>query len=365
MDVFERVRDVNAGTSLTEDRIIAARLRLLHGIDDSRSAERKRLAKRPMFVIASAVAGVAAVTAGVVVVSQLTAPAPRVEAIPAPTADPREPGQTIPKPEPTSGTTITEPFPGTTPQAGQYLHVANTTERLLYRDGRIFSWPAHGDFPPISGLLIRERSQTFMPADRSDDWYFEYGPSAERVQFFPEDQGPAGELAWDNQYPVNSEVTGYWNTGGQAGDSDPQTGSTAGYAAYPRDPQALLDYLRTQVAAYSPAPEAVEDGLVENFIWTLQSNIAPADVRAAFLGAFELSGLAQIDVTNDGKTRYQVHRSLFDARTESIVVDPTTGWVTEYTMRYDRTDGAEGDMVPANVPDVRTTFTVSIVNSVP
>ncbi|WP_407360389.1 hypothetical protein [Microbacterium sp. LBN7] len=365
MDVFERVRDVNAGTGLTEDRIIGARIRLLQGIDDSRSAERKRLLKRPMFLIAGAVAGAAAVTAGVVVVSQLTAPSPHVEAIPAPTAGPREPGQTVPKPEPTSGTTITEPYPGTTPQAGQYLHVGITSERLLYRDGRVFVWPAHGDFPPISGLLVREYSQTYVPADRSGDWYFEWGPSSERVQFFPEDQGPAGELAWDNQVPVNPEVIGSWNTGGQPGDGDVQTGSTAWYAPYPRDPQALLDYLRAQAATYAESPEAVDDALIENLIFTIQSNIAPADVRAAFIGALELSGLAQKETTADGKTRYQVHRALFDARTETLTIDPATGWATEYTLRYDRTDGAAGDMVPANIPDIRATYTVSIVNSVP
>lgn len=361
MDVFERVRDVNAEVSLTEDRIIAARLRLLHGIDDSRSAERKSLMKRPMFLIAGAVAGVAAVTAGVVVVSQLTTPSPQVEAIPAPTADPREPGPTIPKPEPTSGTTITEPFPGTTPQAGQYLHVASTTERLLYRDGRIFVWPAHGDFPPISGLLVREHAQTYVPADRSGDWYIEYGPNAERVQFFPEDQGPAGELAWDNQYPVNTEVRGNWYPSGQSGDGEPLPDPNA----YPRDPQALLDYLRAQVAAYAQSPEEIDDGVIERLIYKLQSNTAPADERAAYLGALGLSGLAQVDVTNDRKTRYRVHRSLYDARTETIVVDPATGWVTEYTLRYDRTDGAEGDMVPGNVPDIRTTYAVAIVNSGP
>lgn len=367
MDVFERVRDVNRGTSLTEDRIIGARIRLLQGIEDSRSAERKRLTKRPMFLIAGAVAGVAAVTAGVVVVGQLTSATPQVEAIPAPTVDPREPGPTIPKPAPTSGTTITEPYPGTTPQAGQYLHVASVSERLLYRDGRvmIFPWSGHGDFPPISALLVRERTEQYVPADRSGDWYSAYGPTAERVQFFPEDQGPAGELAWDNMMPVNPEVNGSWSTGGLAGDVDPPNGSVEFYAPLPRDPQALLDYLRATFSDYAPTPAASDDTLLEHLMSTLKSNIAPADVRAAFLGALELSGLAQVDTASNGAVVYQVRRDLFTPRTEKITVDPATGWVTEYWMRYDRTDGASGDMVPADVPDVLTRFTVSIINSGP
>ncbi|MFJ2534107.1 hypothetical protein [Microbacterium maritypicum] len=256
MDVFERVREVNAGTSLTEDRIIGARIRLLQGIEDSRLAERKRLTKRPMFLIAGAVAGVAAVTAGVVVVSQLTAPAPRVEAVPLPTADPREPGPTIPKPEPTSGTTVTEPCPGTTPQAGQYLSVVTTDDRLLYRFpyGSIYDWPYRPlEYPPISAALMRSAHQLYVPSERAGEWIVREGPSNERLQYFSQDVSGGNEVAWGNMLPYRPEIEQWISSGGSpVGGGDGVHGSLDSYAAYPADPQALLQFLRDQVLGTPP-----------------------------------------------------------------------------------------------------------------
>lgn len=368
MDVFERAREVNAGVSLTEDRIIAARLRLLHGIDDSRSAERKRLLKRPMFVIAGAVAGVAAVTTGVVVVSQLTTPSPQVEAIPAPTADPREPGPTIPKPEPTSGTTITEPFPGTTPQAGQYLSIETVDEALLYRgpEVSIYQWFYRpGQYPPITALQVRSIFHLYMPGDRSGEWVSRYGPSNERIRSFPEDQAPGDAVAWDNMLPVRQETQETIYTGGIGGEIGPLLGSLESYAVYPQDPAALIQYFRDQAALNSEQSD-VEGGVALDIAGVLLSNYAPAATRATFLEALALTPRAERVSTQGSVVTYRIRSDGWQgARTTTVSIDTTTGWATEYTVRFDRTDGAEGDMAPSDVPDIHRTFTVSIIDALP
>lgn len=367
MDVFERARDVNAGTSLSVDRIAGARARLLDGIDASRTLARKKVTRRPMFLIAGAVASVAVVTAGAVVVNQLTAPPPRVEAVPVRTADPREPGQTLPKPAPTTGTGVAEIFPGTTPQAGQYLRIESDIERLFYQDssGAVIGWNSYQGSPVVSALLTRDRRELYVPADRSGDWYNETGPFAERIQFFPGSQSPVDESAWDGMMPVQPEVNGWWTTGGLGGDMLPPRGSTESYAQLPRDPQALLDDLRAQISSWASTQQEADDALLEGLTFELLLNIAPADVREAYLDALALSGLVQTDGSGSGIIRYQFRRDLSSPRTETISVDEATGWVLQHDVRYDRADGATSDIVPASVPDIRTTYAVAIVSSGP
>lgn len=370
MDVFERVREVNMTVGLTDDRVASARARLLEGIDASTAATRKRVSRRPMFIIAGAVAGVAAATATVMVVGQLTAPTPQVEAVPAPTVGPRQPGEMIPHPVPTTGgTVIAEPFPGTTPQAGQYLSIVRTTERLLYRDGRImvFPWRHHGEYPPISGLLVRDRLETYAPADRAGEWVQRWGPNAERVQFFPEDQGPAGELAWDNLLPVMMSVNESTSVGGLPGDGDNPSGGDASYAVYPTEAQALLDFVRSRDRGFDQTDQQRQEAGVDEIVSVLRSNLAPAAVRQTLLQALALSGGAEIVSDADGVTTYRIRYQHIDRRTDTVSIDLATGWVPEYTVRWDRLPGpaTDGDMVPTDVPDIRMSATVSIVDAIP
>ncbi|WP_341934082.1 hypothetical protein MRBLWO14_003207 [Microbacterium sp. LWO14-1.2] len=366
MDVFERVREVNTGVSLTDERIAGARVRLLEGIDTGVVTARKRASRRPMFLIAGAVAGVAAATATVVVVGQLTAPAPQVEAIPAPTVEPtRQPGEVLPHPAPTGGTGITEPFPGTTPQAGQYLSVQNMTETLLYRDGQDVY---QGDFPygPLtSALLVRGHSATYMPADRSGEWISVNGPDAERVRFFPEDQWPAGALAWDNILPVRPDVTESRDTRDVV-DGSPEPGSAAFYAQFPADPQSLLDQLRAKDRGHEQRDAERRDAAVQDIVTVLRVSDAPASVRQTFVAALALSGAEVVSAAN-GITTYRMRYDHFGARTDTISISDATGWATEYTLRWDRVSGssADGDVVPPTVPDIRMTYSVSIVDAVP
>lgn len=360
MDVFERVREVNAGAGLTEDRISGARSWLLDGIDAGRTAERKRLVRRPMFLIAGAVATVAAVTATVVVINQPTAPAPRVEAVPVATADPRTPGETIPRPEATAGAVVAEPFPGTTPQAGQYLKITTTAESLYYRDGngRVDQWFSGLGTPPIAAAVMRTYSSTTMPADRSGEWTTSRGPSSEFVRAFGADDTTLGST-WQSVLPYSPDVVEYRLVGGLGFGDNTGIGGPNYYDAHPRDPQALWDYWYN---FFSEAGTAREESVLYTILDVLKSNIAPADVRAAYLAALQNSGFAEIVATDGSVVTYSVRFSEADARTERVSINTSTGWVTGYTVKYSYEDQ---HLIPSDIPNERVTYTVSIVNSVP
>lgn len=367
MDVFERVREVNRGAGLSEEHRTSARARLLSGIDAGTAATRKHIARRPVFLLAGVAAGVAAATAGVLVVAQLDAPEPRVEAVPVQTLDPRPQGEPLPRPSATSGTGVTEPFPGTTPRAGQYLHVTTTVDSLLYRDPRVtvFTWPWHEEgLPPISALLVRDHSETLVPADRTGEWSGTQGPNTQRLQFFPEDQGPGGESAWDILLPASDSVGQWTFSGGFDTEVGPPRGSAEYYAQFPRNPQALLEFAKNFERGYDMPPEQADEAAVITIMDELRSNVTPADLRDALVKALALSPIVEASSAN-GSTTYRVALQYIDARTDTLTIDEATGWMSEYTLRYDRTDGADGDMVPTDVPDIRFTSTVSIVDAIP
>jgi hypothetical protein len=366
MDVFERVREVNTGVGLTDERIAGARARLLEGIDTGMATARKRVSRRPMFLIAGAVAGVAAATATVMVVGQLTAPAPQVEAIPAPTVDPRQPGEVLPHPAPTGGTGITEPFPGTTPQPGQYLSIQAVSDALTYRGpyASIFAWSYRPDeYPPISAALLRSTHQSFMPADRSGEWVFQDGPLNERLEFYSNDPGPGNQVAWDNMLPVLPPYEPWSSLGGYPSDGGIVSGTLESYAALPSDPDELYQYVRDLGLSWGIPADIVDEWVMQQVSEVLTSNYAPPAARAAFWNLLS-SRTATPSVDGDIMT-YTLRFVTTEPRTATVSIDSTTGWVTEYTYKADRTDDAEQDMAPADVPDVRTTYTVSIVDSLP
>ncbi|MFD8768389.1 hypothetical protein [Microbacterium oxydans] len=366
MDVFERVREVNRGTGLSEERITAARARLLYGIDAGVSAERKRITRRPVFVIAGAVTGLAAATAGVVAVSQLTAPSPQVEAVPRETLRPTPQSTPVPQPSTTSGTTVTEPFPGTALQAGQYLRIVNTTESIVYRDDQsIYSaWAESGlsGVQPVAALMLREESEVYMPADRASEWSGRFGVD-ERVAYFPANPSSDGVAAWDTLMPPGQGAREWDSRGGFEGDGYPRRGSAEWAAAFPRDPQALLYFARTYMREYEQTPEQANEAAISTLVDVLRSNVAPADLRQSLLQALQLTGVDSSSA--NGVETYRIRYEHMDHRTDTVSINTATGWATEYTLRSDRIDTGQGDMVPPTVPDIRMTYSVSIVDSAP
>lgn len=120
-----------------------------------------------------------------------------------------------------------------------------------------------------------------------------------------------------------------------------------------------------RISGWTSTQREADDALIEGLTFELLLNIAPPDVRKAYLDALALSGLVQTEGVGSGTVRYEYRRDLHDPRTETITVDETTGWVIEHAVRYDRTGNAAADIVSSSVPDIRTTYTVSIVDSAP
>ncbi|MCE4024455.1 hypothetical protein LXM50_00555 [Microbacterium sp. Au-Mic1] len=363
MDVFERVREVNAGAALTAEQITAARSCLLGGIDESTVAARKHAARRPAFLIAGAVVGAAAVTATALVVTHVATPAPRVEAIPAPSASPAPSGAATPAPYPSAstgaGTSPQEPFPGTTPQEGQYLRLTTKTEVLVYRgpEGTAYEWgyryPTVG--MPFSALLVRTDGTLYVPADRASEWVQVSGPPSQRVRPFPEPQSPEDAAAWDALLPAGSGDSIARAAGGRFSERSTPTD----FSVYPGDPSALLDYLRAQFAESGPD---VDEQMMMAMVGVLRGNLAPAPLRKTFIEALELSGKSTVVSTEGPITTYAVDYVTTGVRRETITIDARTGWATEYTLSVHRDDGG---LVPESVPDLRFTLSQEIVDSAP
>ncbi|MBO9625569.1 MAG: hypothetical protein J7484_04250 [Microbacterium sp.] len=320
-----------------------------------------------MLIVAGAVAGVAAVSATVVVVNQLTAPAPHVEAVPTATSGPRQPGATIaPDPGPTSGAGIAEPFAGTTPQAGQYLRITTNEEVLIYRgpDDEVYQWSfrRHGAPAPLSAVLIHSVSGLYMPADRAGEWYSSHGPMNERVALYPGGDG----AAWDSLLPIGPESPLKPSLGGIPGEGGVPFGGLESYAEYPADAHELLGYLDDRAVASGRVADGVRDYVVDAVLGVVRSNIAPAQTRATFLDALKLLEETEVVSVSGGITTYRVQYGQSGLpHTVTISVDAATGWTTEYSIRWGRTEGATGDMVPTSVPDIHWTYEVSIVDALP
>lgn len=364
MDVFERVREVDTRAELTAEQISKARTSLLGGIEDRVAVARKRAARRPMYLIAGGVVGVAAVTATVLVVNHNAASPPRVEAVPVPSAS------AVPTPAQTSaptpaqgngaGTVRVEPFPGTTPKAGQYLKVTTNLDKLFYRgqDATVFPWLLKNSYtqrPPISALLVREGWTTYVPADRSAEWVKVQGPRYERVRPYPEPQPDGDKAEWDKLLPLEERE----KVSREAGGVFDGLASTPDYSLYPRDPQALLDYLW---ARFPDAGDSREDSVMVTIVDVLRTGFAPPEVRKTFLEALQISGRSVVDSTSGTVTTYGIEYTAVDARRETISIDAATGWSTEYTVTFARDDGG---LVPPGVPDERFTYSQEIVDTTP
>lgn len=371
MDVFERVREANAGAELTGDQVSRARSRVLGGIDHRTAVARRRSARRPTYLIAGGIVGVAAITTAVLVVNHNMASPPRVEAVPATSAKPVPTAPSTPKPTPSmgvgAGIGVVEPFPGTTPQSGQYLEIRSTDESLVYQgqsesDAQLFHWT--GAAAPVAAVVLRSVNRIYVPGDRTAEWVGRDGPANERVQIYP--GGTVGDPVSSSVFAYRSEVQEWSFPGGIGGEIEPREGSLQSYAQYPTDPQALIRYFRDQVNAGGKVGEAAEQAVAFQIIGVLLTNYAPAQTRATFLKALELTEQTQITPTAGHLTTYSLHLvdDLSGSRTIAVTVDSATGWVVEYDAKWDQ-DGGAGSIVPPEVPGIHRTFTISIVDALP
>ncbi|MEV8251603.1 hypothetical protein AB0O87_11870 [Microbacterium sp. NPDC076768] len=371
MDVLERVRNVNVEASLTEAEIGSARSLLLNGIDASLAQNRKR-ALRWSFVIVSALAGVAAVTAGVVMLNQTPTPTPRIEAAPpvietpppTATATPRETEPPVPTPVTASSVlsaAAKASGASTTPslQEGQYLKVEREVNTLvLYGPSDTPSLFDASRADASAAWIARSHWSVYVPADRSSEWVREFPNQDQLTAFYGEGaESHAQEWLGGDREPFYLRTTGGL---GEAGPGEPSRASEAYYSEFPRDPQALLEWVRASNGAVDSSEQSLGTA-AEVLIEELQYNTAPPDLQASMYEALALlpqSTIAGVD-GNITTIAFAANESRWGFN--EISIDTTTGLAVGSLIRYDSGTG----IVPSDVADSWERISVSVVDSAP
>ncbi|MDQ0725077.1 hypothetical protein [Microbacterium sp. W4I20] len=376
MNVFERVQETRPEIDGADENILAARARLLYEIQEVRRPAGSRDARRPWIVAASLVGAAAAVTAGALVVGNLTAPTPTVEAVPT-----REPGSVIvPSPAPTpTPTPMTgqEVLAGAASAAagfappvlapGQYLRRAWKAEILGVFDAAL-GYPGQ---PGYSASRATASSAWTIGLDGAD-----YAPSDLRAQWYTEWGAPTAGSVYGDEAQARAQQAGALQGYGPARQVAPTEAprlSEGGaedvlwfFENMPRDPEAMIAWIRDYKG---PDASGWADGKVGwLLIGLLSHNVGDPDMRASMYRALSLLPGSTVAAEEGGRRTVTFDSQLgapdsgqTSLRRFTLTIDMATGIVTQTT---DTSDVGEG-LIPGDVPDSRMTFEMSVVDSLP
>jgi len=375
MNVFEKVEQARPEIDGADENISAARARLLNEIHAETRPAQSRAARRPWIITAGLVGAAAAVTAGVLVVGNLTATAPTVEALPT-----REPGPLLvpspvptPTPTPKTGQEVlmgaANAAAGFTPPvlgSGQYLRRAWTHEYLGVFDALGYAGqPGYGASRETasSGWIISRSGADYAPADLRSQWYIEWGAPV------------AGNVYGDDAqaHAQQSEALQAYGPGRALSPSEaprlPEGG--AGdvlwfFETMPRDPDAMIAWIHDYLG---PDEQGWVDGKVGwLLIGLLSHNVGDAEMRASMYRALSTLPGSTVAAEQGGRRTVTFDSHLSSPDTEqtslrrfTLTIDMATGLVTETT---DTSAVGEG-IIPSDVPDSRSTFEMSVVDTLP
>lgn len=365
MDVFEKVRETKPEIDGADENLSAARSLLMAEIRGEQRPARTRVARRPWIVAGSLVAGGAAVTAGVILGSMMSAPEPVNHANPtnrpAHSAEPtRTPAESSPTPQPltvkgvlmgAASASAAHESPVAGP--GQYLKIEHQTRHLVL-------WspdePVNATREQATAGWVADSSYTsYIPASVTDDWVDVFHAQMSVTELFGADAAAQSERWLDGVSWMQESVQ---RTPGGSGSSN---ANIAAYPMMPRDPVALLDWTRSWLG---PHDGMDEDALIANsFIQELQLNAAPADLRSAMFRALSMVPGGRIDSVNDNAVTLSYLTNAEQERREAIEIDTRTGLVLRYAVTFG--EGTNGAVVPDDVPDYVTVRTVTVVDDAP
>lgn len=375
MDVFEKVQETRPAIEGADENLAAARMLLLREIQAARRPARPRAGRRPWLVAAGVVGAAAAVTAGVLVVTNLTAPqAPTAEAVPT-----REPDATItrtPAPTPVVATgpevlqgaaTAASGFTPPPLAPGQYLRRSWTEEAMGVYDPSFGTWgePGYGGSrsTATSAWVIRRSGAEYAPADLNTPWYRAWGG--------PEVLSVFGDEA-EAEVQLESVLAAY-GTGHPLYESAAPALPEGGgenilwyFDTMPRNPGAMIAWIKEQ---QGDDTAGWVDGKVGWLLIALLSyNVGDPELRSAMYTALSLlPGSTVGDEQNGRRTvTFDSHLGSSDTsetslRRFTITIEMTTGIVTETTTTSEVGQG----MIPADVPDSRVTYEMSVVDALP
>lgn len=380
MDAFEKVERIRPEIEGADENINAARALLMTEIREERRPARSRSARRPWFIAAGALGAAAAVTAGVLVVHSVTAPAPTVEAVPTVEPRPTAVPSTVPTPAPTP-----TPTPATAPEVlqgaanaaaefappalgpGQYLRHGWTQEYLVTFDRALAEQGfSPGDFgtraTATSGWVIERSGADYSPADLRSQWYRETGPYQVTRIFGDEDlartysdkflqsSGQGQPLFPDVPWlPESAAENMLWY-----------------FDTMPRDPQAMVTWIREY---QGPDREGWQEGKIGwMLIGLLSFNVGDPEMRAAMYRALSLLPGSTVGPEQAGQRTITFDSQLATSegggtslKRYTVTIEMATGLVTETTETSDVGLG----IMPGDVPDTRTSYEVSIVDALP
>lgn len=370
MDVFEKVRQVAPEIDGVDENMAAARTRLIAELHAApHTAPAASTSRRPWLVAGSLVGAAAAVAAGVLVVVNLTASAPLIEANP--TRDPGSTVQPTPSTEPTTEPT-TEPVtattvltgaasivaehPGPIAGPGQYLKIEHLNRQLVLYSPED---PVNSNRAQATAAWVATSSYTsYIPGDRSGEWVDVFHPDLQIVELFGV-EAAARSQEWLAQFSWRTEpMIHRYQGGGHPG--EPVPGDTyLHYDEMPRDPAALLTWVKAYQTGLEPGTE--EMGAVTFLMQELQLGAAPADLRAAMYRALSLIPGGIIAGTEGEIVTLSFPTYPPNERWDSISIDTRTAFVTSVSM----TLGSGGTVVPDTVPSNVSTLSITVVKSAP
>jgi hypothetical protein len=335
-----------------------------------------RTARRPWVIAAGIVGATAAVTAGVLFANSLAAPAPEPSAEAIPTRDPRPAVTPSPSPERTPDTaqqvlqgaaTSAEIFSPPALGPGQYLRRDWTSEELILYDEEYHAaspgWGASRT-TALSGWLMRASGVQYIPGDLSAQWYAEAKPSEIIARFGDQQQAQDEGNLFLQRYGAGAPLAPFsinvpWSDGADTEDLE------SFFAAMPRDPAQMIAWIREHQGT-DPLQGWSEGRIGWLLIELLGYNAGPPEVRAAMYRALSLLPGSEVGAEHGGRRTVAFTANLeaqgdaagyFDRFT--ITIEMATGLVVETTRTAD--DGM--GVVPSSVPDIRTTYSSMVVDS--
>lgn len=357
MPLLEQVRELGAAEAhLEEDTIGTARAALTREIAQGRRAKdpvRTRRRRWTGIGIGGLVAGAAA-TAFV------------VGSVLAPPAVPNASAAEVLN----EAANVTVHAVDTTLKPGQYLKIEETGEYLQYwknpadqgtasREHAFSTWRGDAD----AAFEVREPRVLYVPADRSGDWYYVIEPQSIGRTF-----GPQGEKAVQDW--VQSHQEPFWVSGevwtvpaglprGKDG-APPEADRTWDhyrpfYAEMPRDPAALLEWLRGRSGMGGKEADA---WLVASLEDPASVNLMPPDLRATFFRAIALIPGFEVE-SADGARVTLSYLDTVHNRPESLVIDTEQGYITQFT------DSEAGPTVAGDLPDRIKRVATTVVDALP
>lgn len=229
---------------------------------------------------------------------------------------------------------------------GQYLYIRSTS----------WSSASVASGPPL--LWLQEsKTETWVPADRTDEWMQRRNMTGKRKWLIgSEQEAKKSGATFDDGLDGTrkGECGDFYADEDGGGTQDPCAGSwlqpmPEWIAGLPTDPRAMLERLRKDLATDKPGSRPVDDRAFEEATHALASGLLPSRVRATLYKAFALMPditITDDEVTLDGRHGTALGMPYGEGEAAQIIIDEQTGeFIGHRRVRTDRGMLEEGTVI--------------------